>query len=60
MIDSKTIQLTTLWFVVMTFIQTAESGGNPLLSVLAIFAILLTYVLPVVIVGRLAAGVLRD
>jgi len=60
MVDSKTIQLTTLWFVVMILIQTGGNADNPLLSVIAIFALLLVYVLPVVIVGRLAAGVLRD
>lgn len=60
MSDSEVIQLTTLWFVVMIFIQTGGNADNPLLDVVGIFALLLVYVIPVVVVGRLAIGALRD
>ncbi|MDL0120188.1 hypothetical protein PNQ29_10675 [Halobacterium salinarum] len=59
MIDSKTIQLTTLWFVVMIFIQTM-SADNPPINAIGFLALLLVLVLPVVILGRLAATVFAD
>jgi len=58
--DSEVIQLTTLWFVVMIFVQTGGNADSAFLTAVGIFALLLVYVLPVVILGGLAASALRD
>ena len=48
MIDTNIVRLTTLWFVVLIFIQT-ESGGSAVLSAIVFLAILLKYLLPLAI-----------
>jgi len=51
--DSSLVRLLTLWFVVLTFIQTGSGGGNAVISAIGIFALLLAYALPAVILARL-------
>jgi hypothetical protein len=61
MYDSETVQLATLWFVVMTFVQTGSTNADSgLLTAVSLLALLLVWVLPAVILGRLALNVLAD
>jgi hypothetical protein len=58
--DSAIIQLTTLWFVILVFIQTGSGGSGPLLTAIGILAILLSYIIPVTILGLLAIRLLGE
>lgn len=49
--DSRLIQLTTLWFVILIFIQTGSDAANGLLTAIGILAIFLAYIIPFVILG---------
>jgi len=60
MSDSDVVQLTTLWFVVVTFVQTGGSAENAIVNAIGFLALLLMYVLPVVIAGRLVSRTLAD
>ena len=51
--DSILIQLTTLWFVILIFIQTGSGGAGSLITAVGILAILLAYIIPVSILGLL-------
>lgn len=53
MSDSRLIQLTTLWFVVLIFIQTGSGDANGLITAIGILAIFLAYIIPLVILGLL-------
>lgn len=48
--DTRIIQLTTLWFVVLVYVQTASGGGGGINMAIGLVAILLMYVLPLAIV----------
>lgn len=58
--DSTLIQLTTLWFVILVFIQTGSGGSGPLLTAIGILAIFLAYIIPVIIFGLLAIRLLGE
>ena len=58
MSDSDVVQLTTLWFVVVLFVQTGGSAENATVNAIGFLALLLVYVLPVVIAGRLVSRTL--
>jgi hypothetical protein len=60
MSDSDTVQLTTLWFVVVLFVQTGGSADNAVVNAIGFLALLLMYILPVVIAGRLVSRTLAD
>lgn len=60
MIGSRSIQLTTLWFVVLIFIQTGTDTANSLISVIGILALFLAYILPLIIVGLLVSWAVGD
>jgi len=47
--NSTIIQLTTLWFVILVFIQTGSGGSGPLLTAIGVLAIFLAYIIPVTI-----------
>lgn len=51
--DTAIIQLTTLWFVILIFIQTGSGGSGPLITGIGVFAILLAYIIPIMIVALL-------
>lgn len=56
----STVQLLTLWFADMAFIQTAsESASNPMLTVAVLFALVLMYAVPLYLVVRAVAAVVR-
>jgi len=58
---SERLQVATLWFAVLIFLQTASGGsGNPILTGIGIVAILLSYLLPLYLVADLAAALLGD
>jgi hypothetical protein len=50
---SEGFQVLTLWFVVMTFLSTAESG-HPAMAGIAFIAIPLMYLLPVYLLVGIA------
>lgn len=54
--DLPIIQLLTLWFVVLIFLQTGSGGGGPLVTAIGIVAVLLLYAIPAIVlldvVGR--------
>jgi hypothetical protein len=58
--NSTIIQLTTLWFVILIFIQTGSSGSGALLNAIGILSILLAYIIPVTILGLLAIRLLEE
>ena len=58
--NSTIIQLTTLWFVILIFIQTGSGGSGALLNAIGILAILLAYIIPVTILGLLAIRLLEE
>ena len=59
--DTKGIQLTTLWFAALIFLQTDPSGtGGALITAVSIVAIVLSYVLPVTILGLLGFHLLTE
>ncbi|QLH79208.1 hypothetical protein HZS55_18775 [Halosimplex rubrum] len=58
---SELVQMLTLWFVVMTFLQTASgTADNPVLDAIGIVAILLMYLLPLLIVFELLSDALIE
>ncbi|GAB6862507.1 hypothetical protein JCM17092_25960 [Haloplanus litoreus] len=58
--NSTIIQLTTLWFVILIFIQTGSGGSGALLNAIGILSILLAYIIPVTILGLLAIRLLEE
>ncbi len=58
--DSTIIQLTTLWFVILVFIQTGSGGSGPLLTTIGVLAIFLAYLLPVTILVFLGVRLLGE
>ncbi|MFB6197600.1 MAG: hypothetical protein ABEI52_04935 [Halobacteriaceae archaeon] len=58
--DSTIIQLTTLWFVILVFIQTGSGGSGPLLTAIGVLAIFLAYILPVTILVFLGVRLLGE
>lgn len=48
--DTRIIQLVTLWFVVLIFIQTGSGGGGAINMAIGYIAILLMYMLPLTLV----------
>lgn len=56
---TEAVQVLTLWFVVLIFLQTASSADNPLLTAVGIVAIVLSYVLPLYLVIDGLASVLE-
>jgi len=48
--ESMGIQLLTLWFVLLIFLQTLPGGSNFFMSVLGLVATLLVFALPFVII----------
>lgn len=59
--DTWVIQLTTLWFVVLIFLQTGSgSADGPTIAAITVLAVVLSYVLPVAILGLLGLRVLGD
>ena len=57
--NSTIIQLTTLWFVILRFIQTESGGSGALLNAICILSILLAYIIPVTILSLLAIRLLE-
>ena len=57
--NSTIIQLTTLWFVILIFIQTGSGGSGALINAIGILSILLAYIIPVTILGLLAIRLLE-
>jgi len=45
--DTRIIQLATLWFVVLIYIQTGSGGGGAVNMAIRFIAILLAYILPI-------------
>lgn len=58
--DSTIIQLTTLWFVILVFIQTGSGGSGPLLTAIGVLAIFLAYIIPVTILVFLGVRLLGE
>ena len=59
--DTPVIQLVTLWFVVLIFLQTASADfGGPLEPVIAIPAIGLTYLIPLYLLAEAGAKLVDD
>jgi hypothetical protein len=58
--NSTIIQLTTLWFVILIFIQTGSGVSGALLNAIGILSILLAYIIPVTILGLLAIRLLEE
>lgn len=58
--DPTIIQLTTLWFVILVFIQTGSGGSGPLLTAIGVLAIFLAYILPVTILVFLGVRLLGE
>jgi hypothetical protein len=55
------VQVLTLWFVVLIFIQTASgTSDSQVLDAIGIFAILLMYLLPLWILIELVSGFIAD
>lgn len=48
--DTRVIQLTTLWFVVLIYIQTGSGGGGAINMAIGFIAIFLMYILPLTLV----------
>jgi|GEM_PF-3414316 len=44
--DTRIIQLVTLWFVVLIYLQTGSGGGGAVNMAIGFIAILLAYILP--------------
>ncbi|MFB6165239.1 MAG: hypothetical protein ABEJ31_08785 [Haloarculaceae archaeon] len=58
--DSETVELLTLWFVVLIFVQTTSGGANPVVTAIGMFAIFLVYAIPVAIAASLVSRLLDD
>lgn len=56
----EVLQLTTLWFVVLTFLQTGSGNLGGLGTAVGILAILLSYLLPATILVLLGSRLLED
>jgi len=48
--DIPVIQLVTLWFVILVYIQTSSGGGGAVNMILGTVAILLVYILPLILI----------
>lgn len=48
--DSRIIQLATLWFVVLIYIQTGSGGGGAVNMAIGTIAIFLVYIIPLTLV----------
>lgn len=48
--DTRIIQIVTLWFVVLIYIQTGSGGGGAVNMAIGFIAILLMYILPLTLV----------
>lgn len=48
--DTPVIQLVTLWFVVLIYIQTGSGGSGAVNMILGTVAILLVYILPLTLI----------
>jgi len=48
--DTPVIQLVTLWFVILVYIQTSSGGGGVVNMILGTVAILLVYILPLILI----------
>jgi hypothetical protein len=51
---SDVVQLLTLWFAVLIFLQTGTDGSNVALTVVSLFAIALMWLVPLYIVVGIA------
>ncbi len=49
--DTKVIQLITLWFVILIYIQTGSESSGPVVTAIDILAILLVYIIPLTVIG---------
>ena len=58
--DSQVIQLLTLWFVVLIYIQTGSGGSGPVITAIGVFAILLAYVIPLTILALLIVQTIKE
>lgn len=58
--DSRLIELTILWFVVLIFIQTGSDSANGLIRAIGLLALVLAYIIPFVILGLLILRVKRE
>ena len=47
---TRIIQLATLWFVVLIYVQTGSGGGGAINMAIGVIAILLMYILPLTLV----------
>ena len=48
--DIPVIQLVTLWFVILVYIQTSSGEGGAVNMILGTVAILLVYILPLILI----------
>ena len=48
--DIPVIQLVTLWFVILVYIQIGSGGGGVVNMILGTVAILLVYILPLILI----------
>ncbi|WEL22342.1 hypothetical protein [Halorhabdus sp. BNX81] len=51
MADAPIVQLLTLWFVAAIFLQTESGGSGLFVRMIGLFALLLVYLLPFVILA---------
>jgi hypothetical protein len=58
--DTNLIQLTTLWFVILIFIQTGSDSASGLVQAIGILAIFLAYIIPVTILGLLVVRLIPE
>jgi hypothetical protein len=58
--ESAGIQLVTLWFVLLIFLETVSEGANPLISGAAFLAMLLVFAIPFLIVLLLASQFVEE
>ncbi|WP_135821614.1 hypothetical protein [Halostella litorea] len=61
MVENKTINVLTLWFVVATFLRTSSgSADNPLLTGFSYLALVLLWAIPVYFLGLLFVAIGSD
>ena len=48
--DTRIVQVATLWFVVLIYIQTGSGGGGAVNMAIGFIALLLMYILPLTLV----------
>jgi hypothetical protein len=53
---SDVVQLVTLWFAVLIFLQTGSGGSGGLRTAIGVFAIALVWLIPVYILSQLTLG----